>query len=282
MPDKSQNSHIERTVWIGQPDASPGSSIRYGEWEDSEYHASRCRECYGSGAVSDRSWREVRCAACGGSGRVRPVALTLIELATGSDYSGTLVEKSNMRSLQREFPWLVEIHGGHGTFGLAYLGKRENQNPKLIEAIGALTDYPLYDDSDHSELECERESESWRDYGELDFTKALNAHFDEIDPDHEHEVTDESIKACALPRRWYADTLASVRDLWREGVEAFNVNGGSGYTNEQGDSIYFYIDEWIDSASKPIYPGWSDSFKAAHEQMATNLIRIAHASRVAK
>lgn len=278
MSDKAKNSHIERTVYVS-PDVTPGSSLRYGSWEDREDLAKRCGNCYGSGTARDNSRRDVRCDVCRGTGRVKPLPLTIIEYATGSDYSGSLVERSNFRVLQRDFPWLVEIYGGHGTQGLAYLGRRENQNDALIEAIDSLADYPLLDESDHSELECETEDEAWSDYGESDFVCALNEYLDEIDPDYEHEVTDETIKACALPRRHYPDCLDSVWALWREGVDAFNVNGGSGCANEQGDSIHFYIDEWIDSATKPVYPGWSDSFKAAHDHMRTCLARIARASR---
>lgn len=283
MSDKAERSHIERQVWINYP-IGPGGSIRYGEWETNEAYARRCRECYGSGKVSDQSWRDVRCSVCRGSGNVKPLELTLIDYATGSDYSGTLVEHSNYRTLKAEFPWLVEVHGGHGTFGLAYLGKRENQNAALIEAIDSLTDYCIFDDSDHSNLECEREIEAWSEAhgGEYDFRKALASYFDEIDEDHEHDydlLTNDLIEACSFPKKYYPDPMSSVWELWREGCEVFNVNGGSGYLNEQGDQIYFCIDEWIDSARKPNYPTWSEDNKRSCDALIADLHILADKCR---
>ena len=269
MPDKAKASHIERTVYVS-PEVSPGDSIVWGSWRDKP---------------TDTHWIEMR-----RHGDLRNISegyyttgipMTIIEVATGSDYSGSLVAASNQRVLLKEYPWLVTLHGDRGTFGVAYLGKRENQNPALIEAIDALTDYPIADDSDHSELECERESEAWSESygGERDFRKALNAYLDEIDDDHEHEVSDETIKASAIPHRHYPGALESLWDLWREGCDAFNVNGGSGYSNEQGDSIYFHVDDWIESASKPAYPTWGYHFRQAHEHMRASLATIATFSR---
>lgn len=246
MPDKAQNSHIERTVWIGRTDASPGSRLRYGSWEDHEHAARQCRECYGSGSVSDRSWRDVRCAACGGSGQVDPVPLTLIELATGSDYSGTLVERSNARVLKEQFPWLVEIYGGHGTFGLAYLGKRENQSDALIEAIDALTGYPLADDEDHSNLEHEMAEQAWGDYGRDDFKRALVKYFNEQYAPDEHDLDSDEFNA-------------SVDQLWWDCTE--RLCGGEAHLNQQGGEIYFPIDSVI----KKIERCWPGLDKPAYD-----------------
>lgn len=76
------------------------------------------------------------------------------------------------------------------------------------------------------------------------------------------------------------DPIATVWDLWREGCEAFSVNGGSGYVNEQGDSIYFYVDRWTGAARRPSYPGWSDTFKQAHEHMRESLLVLAQFTRI--
>jgi hypothetical protein len=166
---------------------------------------------------------------CGGSGKVRPLPLTVIDCCTGSDYSGSLVEHSNYRVLQKQFPWLVEIHGNYGTFGLAYLGKRENQSDELIEAIDALSYYPIADDSDHSDLEYERVCEAWGESygGRDDFKRALVKFFDACDEEYEHDTE--------------ALSDAAVDDLWYDCTERFR--GGEGHINEQGYSIYFPIDK---------------------------------------
>lgn len=244
MSDKSQNSHIERTVYV-QPDTTPGSSVHYGSWEDSIHHASRCRECFGLGTVQDRvSWRDVRCAVCRGSGRVTPLPLTIIELATGSDYSGSLVEISNMRCLKRDFPWLVEIYGGYGTRGLGYLGRRENQSDALIEAIDGLTEYPLFDEDDHSDLETETAAEAWESDGRDDFKRALIPHFDiVIDDEHEHDLDDESHNE-------------AIDQLWQDLVEIFR--GGEDHLNEQGDAIYFPVYQLFKQIADPRFASYLD------------------------
>lgn len=252
MPDKSERSHIESLVFVS-PDTSPGSSVRYGDWEDSEERAKRCGHCCGSGTVQNRNswWRDERCEVCRGSGRVVPLEMTLIDCATGSDYSGTLVEHSNFRTLKAEFPWLVVVHGGYGTFGLAYLGKRENQNPALIEAIDSLTDYPIYSDDDHSELEWGLAAQAWEDDGRQDFKRELVKHFDLLlDEEHEHDLDD-------------ARHNDAVDALWQDCAEIFL--GGEEHLNEQGDQIYFpvyqlfknYIDDrrFADRLDKGPYSG---------------------------
>ncbi len=207
MSDKAKRSHIETAVYVS-PDVAPGSELRYGSW-----------------STSPTEWRE------------HTELMTRILPAEGSDYSGSLVEHSNFRVLKKEFPWLVTLHGGHGTFGLAYLGRRENQSDALIEMIDSLTDYPIASEDDHSELECERECEEWGSHGQQDFNRALMNYLDTIDPEHAHELHDGNAP--------YPDAGMVLLDLWRDGCEVFNVNGGSGYINEQGDQIHFMIDDWM-------------------------------------
>lgn len=235
MSDKTKNSHIERPVYVAC-ELAPGGSIRYGNWEDNEERARRCAECYGSGTVQNRnSWRDERCEFCRGTGRVKPLPLTLIDYACGSDYSGTLVEHSNAECLREKFPWLVEVYGGHGTFGVAYLGKRENQNPELIEAIDALCSYPLFDEDHHSNLEMEKVDEAWNDDGRKDWKRALVKFFDALlDEDHEHD--EDKIDD------------ASADQLWYDCTEKFR--GGEDHLNEQGDQIYFPIDDVIEAIEK--------------------------------
>lgn len=237
MSDNAKNSHIERTFYVGS-NVTPGSSITWGTWESNPHAATRCRECNGSGKVSDRSWCDVRCTDCGGSGRVKALPLTVIELASGSDYSGSLVEVSNFQVLQQAYPWLVEIRGGYGTFGLAYLGARENQNPALIESIAALSDYPLLDENHHSNLEREKVDEAWESDGRDDFKRALTKYFDAQYAPDEHDL----------------DAISNERidQLWWDCTE--RLQGGEDHINEQGDSIYFPISQVIKKIER-CYPG---------------------------
>lgn len=257
--DKATNSHIERTVYV-TCEVSPGGTLRYGNWEDKEH--TRCGECCGSGSVHDKSWRDVRCDFCRGTGRVKPLPLTLIERATGSDYSGNLCEKSNALALKEKFPWLVEVYGGHGTFGVAYLGKRENQNDELIEAIDSLTEYGLFDSDHHSHLEMDAVDEAWADDGRDEWKRALVEYFDAQYAPDEHDLDDDS---------WNE----RVDTLWYAATE--RLCGGEDHLNEQGDAIYFPIDDVIEKFEKcwpgmdrPSYDGTTPSLSEMLRTLASD------------
>lgn len=248
MPDKAKNSHIERTVYVA-PTTRPGDSLCYGDWRDSPVSQTWYDNAYeGPGNYL-------------GKYTARGLPLTIIELATGSDYSGSLVERSNARVLKEQFPWLVELHGGHGTFGLAYLGKRENQNPALIEAIDSLTDYPLVDDNDHSNLEFEKAAEAWEEDGRDEWKRALVKWFDAQDEDHEHDLAD-------VPE-------GDLDNLWYDCTD--RLCGGESHLNEQGDSIYFPVYQlmkqindprYADSLDKPHYAGERPTIREQLETLA--------------
>lgn len=217
--DKSKNSHIERAVYVSR-DVKPGDEISYGDTVQTAHAVIWHKRGEG--------FREGE--------YLTGQPLTIIEVATGSDYSGNLVERSNYECLKEEFPWLVTLYGGHGTFGVGYLGKRENQNDRLIEAIDALAERPIYSDDHHSNLEMETVDEQWCEShgGRYDWVRALCKFFDEIEPEHNHctNALDNDL----------------VDTLWRDCCEMFR--GGEEHLNEQGDSIYFPIDDVIEAIER--------------------------------
>lgn len=230
--DKAKLSHIERRYFVAPTAKAFDGTLSYGDWRDTE---------------GPHTWYSDEYAKPGnilGSYTAIGVPFTLIDVATGGDYSGNLVEKSNARCLKADFPWLVEVHGGYGTFGVGYLGKRENQNDALIEAIDSLTEHSLYSEDDHSALEMETADTAWSESygGRCDWARALAKHFDEIDEDHAHEI-DEDTHATALDELWY------------DCIERFQ--GGEAYLNESGDSIYFPIDRVIEKIGRN-WPGLDD------------------------
>lgn len=229
-----------------------GSTIHYSDIEENPYYV---RDSKGDWAGPDVA-------------RKRAVQFTLIDECCYSDYSGSAVERSNHRTMHEAFPWLVSVIGSHGSNGLGYLGAWDNQSKALREAIGALSDYPLFDEEDHSALESDMEIEAWADHGESDFRKALVRVLDTLDPDFEdrHEIADG----------------VDLFEIWREGCDAYNVNGGSGYTIETGSTVYFYIDEWADKAQRPEDPRypWSDWARKARAALEEKLTALALASRV--
>jgi hypothetical protein len=133
---------------------------------------------------------------------------SILEYATGSDYSGSLVEVSNYNGLcellEEHHPdgsepvvW-CRTHGGHGTFGL--LVRYELLADEVREAIDALEDYPLLDDEAHSQLECEAQGEAWENWARRDFERALSSamgveDFPEMGSDTAHGLFDTAAEA---------------------------------------------------------------------------------------
>lgn len=235
----------ERTVYVS-PSTEPGDSVRYGDWQDKP----GTHTWYDGPESPDNPLGKYR---AGG------LPLTIIEYATGSDYSGNLVEASNARVLHEQFPWLVTIYGGHGTFGLGYLGKRENQNPELIAALDALEQYPLADEGDHSELERETVDAAWEDYGRDDFRRALVEYFDAAYTPATHDLD-------ACPDE-------TIDTLWCDCTE--RLCGGEEYVNESGDVIHFPVRDVAEKITRN-WPGLNKpSYDGARPSIAEQLNTIA-------
>jgi hypothetical protein len=96
----------------------------------------------------------------------------VVDFATYSDYSGSLVEKSNCRYFLENFPDdVIRTYGGHGTEGIALNPHKVTE--EVYEALCALENYPLLDDELHSELETEAVDEAWESWCRADFIKAV-------------------------------------------------------------------------------------------------------------
>jgi hypothetical protein len=162
---------------------------------------------------------------------------SILEYATGSDYSGSLVEVSNYNGLcellEEHHPdgsepvvW-CRTHGGHGTFGL--LVRYELLADEVREAIDALEDYPLLDDEAHSQLECEAQGEAWENWARRDFERAVCKHYGECD--------------------------------WPEGVDSYALFhvasdwAGEYWVNEQGSEVYIDIERVAAEALRLIQGG---------------------------
>ena len=108
----------------------------------------------------------------------------------GSDYSGDAVEKSNYRSIIRDFKDNKDVHkvtGGMGTFGVAF---RVPLSEELQEVVDNLEGYPLYDESDLCELEEEIKNEDYDSCVRSEFEEALKKAFDVDELD---EVIDDDL-----------------------------------------------------------------------------------------
>jgi hypothetical protein len=100
-----------------------------------------------------------------------------------SDYSGGAVERSNARSLRRDFPdEVVTVTGGYSTEFLV-LPADGTISEALFNAIAGLAEYPLFDEEDLSELEQEILAEDWESWGESDVLRILAQTAEDACPD---------------------------------------------------------------------------------------------------
>lgn len=149
------------------------------------------------------------------------VALFMVPYTTGSEYSGTLVERSNYQAFLDEYGDIPGVHttfGGYNTFGVLVEASIDDEG--LLEALASLESYPLLDESLHSEMEMDAQFEAWKNWASSDFGSALEKEFGvEIDsPDS-----------------------PSMTTLFFEAAESANEY----WVNEQGDEMYIDIDRIV-------------------------------------
>ena len=109
--------------------------------------------------------------------------------ASGSDYSGSTVEKANCREFlesygEEGFVW--EAHGGHNTYAvvLGLTGLLECPDDTFDSILGiveGLEDYPLIDDEALSTLEMEGADEAWESWVAADFRRDLEKKFEGVE-----------------------------------------------------------------------------------------------------
>lgn len=147
-------SSVRDCHWVDTPE-NGSSSIGYGKWDCLKKHDAP-----------------------------KPTDLFIPEYFTYSDYSGSLVEKSNLEVFLETFDKIegvYETFGGYGTRGLAI--RLDAINQEMIDIFNSLQNYPLIDEDHHSKLEWEQESEAWDDWLKKDFTRAIEKKFDIEDLD---------------------------------------------------------------------------------------------------
>ena len=149
------------------------------------------------------------------------VALFIVPNTTGSDYSGSLVERSNYQAFLDEYGDIPGVHttfGGYDTFGILVESSIDDEG--LLEALAALESYPVLDDSLYSEMEMEAQFEAWKSWASSDFGSALEKEFGvEIEsPENPSMIT-----------------------LFLEAAE----NANEYWVNEQGSEMYIDIDRIV-------------------------------------
>lgn len=157
-------------------------------------------------------------------------AWVLPEYVTYSDYSGSLVERSNLEVFIEEFAdsedeeW-VQIHGGHGTRGLIVRVDADERVPEIGEFFERLDQYPLADEDHHSHLEQEVIDEAWASYGRGDFRRWLKA-------DSFHETVSED----------WDEAVDGLVDEQIDNIWWAAVSEGSGEEARVEDAVNVYFD----------------------------------------
>jgi hypothetical protein len=137
----------------------------------------------------------------------------LPDLLTGSDYSGSAVERSNYQTFLDAFGDLPGVHpvgGDFGSYGVAIhrktyqLARRADADglrdshhdtiarlAEMYETLTALEDYPVLDDDAYCELEREWQDEAWDFYARGDYLKALAERISDGAEEHNIDATIE-------------------------------------------------------------------------------------------
>lgn len=132
--------------------------------------------------------------------------------ASGSDYSGSTVERSNYKVFLEDHgkqPFVWDCYGGFGTYAVVIgltglLQCEEDTFDMILEIIEGLGNYPCIDDEALSELEMEGADEAWECWAASDFLKALEKKFDDV----EFHFPDGSL------RRFFEDMREQGNQYW--------------------------------------------------------------------
>ena len=175
------------------------------------------------------------------------------KLLFGSDYSGTLVEKSNAQAFAEQFKdgqgiWWQWVYGGHGTYGIVIDRQAipEEEDPEepdtldaVLECLESLTDYPLLDDDLHTNMEIEAQDEAWNDWARGDFQKVIKQRIRREEEARKLDEEGESVDVDEIEGDFDAALLFEV-------FCAVSDRIGEYWTNEQGDQMYIRVEKLAD------------------------------------
>jgi hypothetical protein len=144
-------------------------------------------------------------------------------ILSGSDYSGSLVEKSNFEVFTEEFDKHEDVlitYCGYGTYAVALrLGLTDQE---IISTLERLIDYPLLDEMKLSEMELVAQEEAWESWVRRDFIVALEQKFDcELD-DYDED----------LLFQFFTKQADAANEYW---------------VNEQSDEMWINLDRIVES-----------------------------------
>jgi len=179
---------------------------------------------------SNASYGEVRRDRVSGfTTRHNEIWVLVPDLLKGSDYSGNMVERSNYNVFLEKFSsvdGVISLVGGYGTYAIA-LTLKALRSEEIQECLAALSDYPLMDDENHTEMEWGAYEKQWVEHGATDFRDELNKHL-KLEDDH-------------------VDLWDELTDITDSDLKNFYISCRSGneeFINEEGyNSVWIFTDK---------------------------------------
>jgi hypothetical protein len=105
-------------------------------------------------------------------------------LLSYSDYSGSLVERSNYKAFEKAFDagyneWWTNAPGGHGTDCIVIDASivPDDVADDVVSFLNGLQKYPLADENLHSKMEIEAQDKAWNNWVKGDFITAIERKF---------------------------------------------------------------------------------------------------------
>lgn len=168
------------------------------------------------------------------------------ELLSGSDYSGSLVTRSNHDVWRETFAdgedkWWTSVIGGYCTYAIVI--DMEAITDEAREFLDALDGYPLADEDHHSRMEMDAQSEAWESWGRNDFIRALEKRFNVEDLD----IGADSQALFEL----FHDTADRIGEYWE---------------NQQGSDMYISVDRIVKAVTPEAFLTVTRKAKEVSEQ----------------
>lgn len=123
-----------------------------------------------------------------------------VPYCSGSDYSGSLVERSNHKVWTEDLedigpdrddggiPQWYGYHGGYSTFGV--IVRITCDDERVIDMLAALADYPLLSEDELGRMELDAQGEAWLSWAHADFQAELAGQFGGDDLHTSEDLTD--------------------------------------------------------------------------------------------
>jgi hypothetical protein len=154
-----------------------------------------------------------------------------VPMTVWGDYCGSSVERSNYRALLSDYPdTFVEVLGGYHSQYLAI--PVDGLTEDLREIFTDLVEqYPLYDESDHSELEMTEASEQYEQWAKADILSSL--------------ARDHDIDTDTIDEDWLSTEFWSF----------MSTQGEYPYLEDAVTIVYPNMDEFVTSIARTLKEG---------------------------